>query len=184
MPNTLITIRYGSPAIVGEPRPLVLAFQYPKWTLAAEPRVRMPYRMQVTPAVVGSYIAPLTRNPVVIEMDMALRERRGIGLINVGNPVTTLNAIRRVQGQPLTLEWGAEIDWGDGWFLTGVDIGFRLPAQYPPDVGGTNPADGGIVFDTIGIRLSFTADNPLLTAPVLFAGPLVGPVTFDSILDP
>ena len=168
MPNTLVTIRYGTPAALGDPRPSVVRMGYPTWTLAAEPRVRMPYRMQVTPAVVGNYIAPLTEDPMVMELDMALRQRRGINRVNVGNPVAAIVALRQLQGQPLMLQWGAEIDWGDEWYLTGVDLGFRLPAQYPADIGGTDSRDGGLVFDTVGVRMSFTANIPSLTAPILF----------------
>ena len=167
MPSSLVTIRYGEPAAEGELRPSILRLQYPTWTLAAEPRVRMPYRMQVTQAVVGSHIAPLTRDPVVIDMDLALRQRRGATRLHVGNPVVALVPLRAVQGQPLVLQWGGEIDWGDNWYLTGIDLGFQLPAQYPPDIGGSSPKDGGMVFDTIGVRLSFTTDDLELTAPVL-----------------
>ena len=134
--------------------------------------------MQVTPAVEGNYIAPITNAPMVLEMDMALRERRGVGLRDVGNPVAAINALSRIQGQPLTVQWGSEFDWGDGWYLTGMDLGFRLPAQYPADVGGSDARDGGMVFDTIGIRLSFTADRPGLTAPILFR-PAVEPTPVD-----
>ena len=167
MPKTLVAIRYGTPHEAGDPRPSVLRLQYPTWTLAAEPRVRMPYRMLTARAVEGNYIAPLTNDPIAIEMDMALRQRRGAGRLNVGNPVSALLALRHLRGQPLTLQWGAELDWGDEWYLTGIDLGFQLPAQFPEDVGGEAPKDGGIVFDTVGVRLTFTADDPDLTSPVL-----------------
>ena len=167
MPNTLMVVRYGDPVNPGDPRPFIYRFRYPMWTLAAEPRVRMPYRMQVTPAVEGSYVAPLTRDPVVIDLDLALRERQTANRGNVGNPVNSLSIVALLQGQPLTIQWGEEIDWGDNWYLTAIDAGFRLPAQYPTDVGGSNPRDGGMVFDTIGVRISFTARELSLTAPVV-----------------
>ena len=167
MPNTLMVLRYGTPAVATDPRPLTYRFEYPTWSLTAEPRVRMPYRMQVSPAVQGNYIGPITNAPIVIDMDFELQQRRGLDGSKIGNPVAVITALQRLRGRPLTLQWGAEIDWGDEWHLTGVDLGFTVPAKYPRDVGGSDPRDGGMVFDTIGVRLSFTADNPLITAPVL-----------------
>ena len=83
MPNTIVAIRYGERPDEAADRPSVVRLQYPTWTLAGEPRLRMPHRMLVIPAVEGNYIAPLTNGPIVMDLDMALRQRRGVNRANV-----------------------------------------------------------------------------------------------------
>ena len=146
MPATFLTLRYGAANDDGV-RPNLLEFSYPLWRIDGAPRRVQRERLLKVDVQRGSIVDSLGQDPVTFRVKLLLRPAEVPGT----KAQAELNRVRRVLGEPVSLELGAE-DWGDGWRLE------DLPEEYkkwnlPADTGGGSADRGGVVIAEAAVEL-------------------------------
>ena len=146
MPHTLLTLVHGEDKT---------RLQYPTWRVAAPPREQHVERMTRAPVRGGSHVRPLGRDPVVLNIQLTHDTHRVSG-----HWQSELDALRSLQGEQLELFWG-ELEWRapNGWYFRGLTIEYGDPPQYPPDIGGPFPSEGGMMFPLCQVTLVLTTDR-------------------------
>ena len=147
MPATFLTMKYG-PLNDDGVRLNTMSLSYPLWLLDGPPRRVQRERLLKVAVQEGSVVDSLGQDPATFTLRLLLRpsEQPGTSAQDV------LNRVRRVLGEPVSLEIGDE-DWGDGWRLEDVREEYR-DWNLPSDTGGQfAPVRGGIAIAAAAVEL-------------------------------
>ena len=163
MAATFLTLRYGTLNDDGQRRNS-LGFAYPLWVIDKPLRRVQRERILKVEVEDGSVTDSLGLDPVTFSLGLQLRPSEQ----PLARAQEILNRVRRLTGQPLQVEIGAD-DWGDGWRLQDLREEYSK-FNLPTDSGGIiDPAHGGMEIAVAGVEFTLvrgvTGQATVVAAP-------------------